>query len=84
VLNLEKNDPVIDAKLLAAAIEVRDASRFSQNSRSIETLMREVIELLKLKDEATLAQIMTECNILQIEPDDEYVVISNAAMAITV
>lgn len=80
---MEKNDPVIDAKLLAAAIEVRDASRFSQNSRSIETLMREVIELLKLKDETTLAQIMAECNSKQTEPDDEYVVISNAAMAIT-
>ena len=52
---MEKNDPVIDAKLLAAAIEVRDASRFSQHSRSIGRLMREVIDLLRLKDEATLA-----------------------------
>jgi len=80
---LKNTEEEINQALLDAAIKVRDESRKNHLSRSCVALFGELVELLKQESRESLQRIMAECTTLQAESDDEYAVISNAAMAVT-
>jgi hypothetical protein len=68
----------VQKEIIEKAIELRDSARNNRDPVKNQVLFHELKELLKKCDPKSYPGILAECTQNQLEPDDEYVWVSNA------